>query len=627
MNPLLKMAVLAGIAPTVRLLINRGLDLNGQDGKGMSLLMLAASRGHASVCRALLDAGADPSLKDRQGRDAFNVADESGQGDVVAVLREHQSRAQAFTASKEAETAGAPTLESSNVQQTIGVPVEEELQRPTPPAFAEPAPGVNSSPSPEPVAATAHSSAWVERVVEKALGSGTLRHDESELDDEPFDLSAWHEELEVTAPAGDGGVHRARAMEVKRNFEAHVPVDDAEDWSDIEIDLPDVLSPSKRNYILDSELLQLIRALLAQGLREGHLPRHQIEAQFALDEGDVADEQDSHSRPAFISSLFLTLRSLGVRVDETLLRGEPSLPSDGNSDTDDPTVDTGVEFLRELEDPRNDSVRSYLREIAKIPLLDGSQELALARRIADGGSEAERAKRQLTEANLRLVVSIARRYQNRGLALLDLIQEGNMGLMRAVEKFDTRGYKFSTYATWWIRQAITRAIADQARTIRLPVHMFETVSRMKKAADQLFYDLGREASDQELAKELEVPIERLKEVHGYAQEPLSTDSADDRSDPCDDVAVAVTRELPLPEDLVEVTAMREELDKALATLNPRQCEVLKLRFGLEGGEGLTLEEIGQQYGLTRERIRQIEAKAIRHLQHPSRSRRLQDFFE
>ncbi len=275
--------------------------------------------------------------------------------------------------------------------------------------------------------------------------------------------------------------------------------------------------------------------------------------------------------------------------------------------------------------PIDDPVRMYLKEIGKVPLLTADKELELACRMAAGDAAA---KKQLVEANLRLVVSIAKRYVNRGMFFLDLIQEGNLGLMRAVEKFDyNKGYKFSTYATWWIRQAITRAIADQARTIRIPVHMVETINKVLRVSRQLLQDFGRDATPEEIAQEINMPVEKVREILKIAQEPVSLEmpiGEEEDSHLGDFIADDNT---PAPADAASYTMLREQLLEVLHTLNPREENVLKLRFGLEDGRPRTLEEVGKAFDITRERIRQIEAKALRKLRHPSRSKKLRDYFE
>ena len=271
----------------------------------------------------------------------------------------------------------------------------------------------------------------------------------------------------------------------------------------------------------------------------------------------------------------------------------------------------------------DDPVRMYLREIGKIELLSFDEELELAKRILKGDEEA---KQKLAESNLRLVVSIAKKYVGRGLLFLDLIQEGNMGLIKAVEKFDyTKGYKFSTYATWWIRQAITRAIADQARTIRIPVHMVETINRLIRTSRLLLQRLGREPSPDEIAEEMDLPVEKVMEIQKIAQDPVSLETPIGEEDDSHLGDFIQDEDSPAPQDSASFTLMKEQLDEVMNTLTPREAKVLKLRFGLEDGRARTLEEVGKEFEVTRERIRQIEAKALRKLRHPSRSKKLRDY--
>lgn len=271
----------------------------------------------------------------------------------------------------------------------------------------------------------------------------------------------------------------------------------------------------------------------------------------------------------------------------------------------------------------DDPVRLYLKEIGKIPLLSADEEMEYARRMADGD---EKAKAKLSEANLRLVVSIAKKYVGRGMLFLDLIQEGNLGLIKAVEKFDYRkGYKFSTYATWWIRQAITRAIADQARTIRIPVHMVETINKLIRTSRHLLQQLGREPTIEELAVEMEMPVEKVKEIKKIAQEPVSLETPIGEEEDSHLGDFIQDDDAPSPSELASYTLLKEQLDEIINTLTPREAKVLKLRFGLEDGKSRTLEEVGKEFNVTRERIRQIEAKALRKLRHPSRSKKLKDY--
>ncbi len=296
-----------------------------------------------------------------------------------------------------------------------------------------------------------------------------------------------------------------------------------------------------------------------------------------------------------------------------------------------------IEDLEEVEDVKiedintmnfdgvniDDPVRMYLREIGKIPLLTFEEELQLAKEILEGNEES---KQKLAESNLRLVVSIAKKYVGRGMLFLDLIQEGNMGLIKAVEKFDyKKGYKFSTYATWWIRQAITRAIADQARTIRIPVHMVETINKLIRTSRHLLQQLGREPTPDEIAAEMEIPVEKVMEIQKIAQDPVSLETPIGEEDDSHLGDFIQDEDSPAPQDSAAYTLLKEQLEEVMNTLTPREAKVLKLRFGLEDGRARTLEEVGREFMVTRERIRQIEAKALRKLRHPSRSKKLRDY--
>ncbi len=273
----------------------------------------------------------------------------------------------------------------------------------------------------------------------------------------------------------------------------------------------------------------------------------------------------------------------------------------------------------------DDPVRMYLKEIGKVPLLSADDEIELARRMKVGDADA---KKRLAEANLRLVVSIAKRYVGRGMMFLDLIQEGNLGLIKAVEKFDyTKGFKFSTYATWWIRQAITRAIADQARTIRIPVHMVETINKLIRVQRQLLQELGREPSPEEVAVEMNIPVERVREIQKISQEPVSLETPIGEEEDSHLGDFIQDDNVPVPADAAAFTLLKEQLIDVLGTLTDREQKVLRLRFGLDDGRARTLEEVGKEFNVTRERIRQIEAKALRKLRHPSRSRKLKDYLE
>ena len=304
---------------------------------------------------------------------------------------------------------------------------------------------------------------------------------------------------------------------------------------------------------------------------------------------------------------------------------------------DDFDEEPNVEDLKEVEELKldeitdtsfegisvDDPVRMYLREIGKIPLLTFDEELELAKRILEGDEEA---KQKLAESNLILVVSIAKKYVGRGMLFLDLIQEGNMGLIKAVEKFDyTKGFKFSTYATWWIRQAITRAIADQARTIRIPVHMVETINKLIRTSRNLLQQMGREPTPEEIAKEMEIPVEKVVEIQKIAQDPVSLETPIGEEEDSHLGDFIQDEDSPAPHDAASYTLLKEQLEEVMNTLTPREAKVLKLRFGLEDGKSRTLEEVGKEFNVTRERIRQIEAKALRKLRHPSRSKQLRDY--
>ncbi|MGN7357760.1 RNA polymerase sigma factor RpoD [Paenibacillus sp. SAF-054] len=294
-----------------------------------------------------------------------------------------------------------------------------------------------------------------------------------------------------------------------------------------------------------------------------------------------------------------------------------------NNDSDDFSFDDDLSLPPGIK--INDPVRMYLKEIGRVPLLSADDEVELAKRIENGDEEA---KRRLAEANLRLVVSIAKRYVGRGMLFLDLIQEGNMGLIKAVEKFDhKKGYKFSTYATWWIRQAITRAIADQARTIRIPVHMVETINKLIRVSRQLLQELGREPTPEEIAAEMELSVEKVREIMKIAQEPVSLETPIGEEDDSHLGDFIEDQEALAPADAAAYELLKEQLEDVLDTLTEREENVLRLRFGLDDGRTRTLEEVGKVFGVTRERIRQIEAKALRKLRHPSRSKRLKDFLE
>ena len=363
---------------------------------------------------------------------------------------------------------------------------------------------------------------------------------------------------------------------------------------------------------------QRVEKILKKAKEQGNITLADIASE--LNEADV-DEMDE---------VFDEFQKLGIDI----------LKEDFDEEPD-------IEDLKEVEDLKldqineentfdgisvDDPVRMYLREIGKIPLLTYEQELELAKKILkddendEDNEESENARKQLAESNLRLVVSIAKKYVGRGMLFLDLIQEGNMGLIKAVEKFDyTKGFKFSTYATWWIRQAITRAIADQARTIRIPVHMVETINKLIRTSRHLLQQLGREPSDEELAKEMEMPLEKVIEIKKIAQDPVSLETPIGEEDDSHLGDFIPDEDSPAPHDAASYTLLKEQLEEVMNTLTAREAKVLKLRFGLEDGKARTLEEVGREFKVTRERIRQIEAKALRKLRHPSRSKKLKDY--
>ena len=308
-----------------------------------------------------------------------------------------------------------------------------------------------------------------------------------------------------------------------------------------------------------------------------------------------------------------------VEEEEEIPEEEIDLSDEEEIDVEN--IDLSVPDGVSTEDP----VRMYLKEIGKVSLLTADEEVELAKRMEQGDEEA---KKRLAEANLRLVVSIAKRYVGRGMLFLDLIQEGNLGLIKAVEKFDyTKGYKFSTYATWWIRQAITRAIADQARTIRIPVHMVETINKLIRVSRQLLQELGREPTPDEIAEEMNLPVERVREILKISQEPVSLETPIGEEEDSHLGDFLEDDNVPVPADAAAFTLLKEQLVEVLGTLTDREQKVLRLRFGLDDGRARTLEEVGREFNVTRERIRQIEAKALRKLRHPSRSRKLKDYLD
>lgn len=351
----------------------------------------------------------------------------------------------------------------------------------------------------------------------------------------------------------------------------------------------------------------VVKELLELGKQKGQLNNQDI--LDAIGEIDFDPEQ--------LEKLYDNLEQQGIEIVQDM----------GDIKIDDIDLGEGKDsdFVADGAVTVDDPVKVYLKEIGRVPLLSSEEEIDLAIRIANGDVQA---KQRLSEANLRLVVSIAKRYLGRGMQFLDLIQEGNLGLIKAVDKFDyTKGFKFSTYATWWIRQAITRAIADQARTIRIPVHMVETINKVKKVQSQLLHQNGHEPTPDEIADELDLPVDKVREIMRVAQEPVSLETPIGEEEDSHLGDFIPDDGAPAPADAASHTMLREQLSDVLSTLTPREEKVLRLRFGLEDGRSRTLEEVGKEFNVTRERIRQIEAKALRKLRHPSRSRKLKDYLD
>ncbi len=350
----------------------------------------------------------------------------------------------------------------------------------------------------------------------------------------------------------------------------------------------------------------IARELLERGKKSGVLTFKEI--MDAFEQVDIAAEQ--------IDKVYETLEKAGIEIVADMEKELEEIEM-SQEDVEDLSVPEGINI--------DDHVKMYLKEIGKVPLLDPTEEIELAKRMAEGDQEA---KKRLSEANLRLVVSIAKRYVGRGMLFLDLIQEGNLGLIKAVEKFNyTKGYKFSTYATWWIRQAITRAIADQARTIRIPVHMDEIINKHIRVSRQLLQELGREPTPEEISKELNMSPEKVREIMKIAQEPVSLETPIGEEEDSHLGDFIPDDDAPAPSESASYVLLKEQLLEVLSTLTPREEKVLKLRFGLEDGRARTLEEVGKRFDVTRERIRQIEAKALRKLRHPSRSKKLKDYLD
>ena len=348
----------------------------------------------------------------------------------------------------------------------------------------------------------------------------------------------------------------------------------------------------------------IVKSLIEKGKKSGILTYKEI-----MDEIDHIDLE-----PEQIEKIYEVLESMGIEV-----QGDMNEVS--GVEEEELELDLSIPEGVAIDDP----VRMYLKEIGKVPLLSSEEEIELAKKIEEG---SQYAKKKLAEANLRLVVSIAKRYVCRGMLFLDLIQEGNLGLIKAVEKFDYRkGYKFSTYATWWIRQAITRAIADQARTIRIPVHMVETINKLIRVQRQLLQELGRDPFPEEISKVMDLPVEKVREIQKIAQEPVSLETPIGEEEDSHLGDFIPDDDAPAPAEAAAFTMLKEQLINVLDTLTPREEKVLRLRFGLDDGRARTLEEVGKEFNVTRERIRQIEAKALRKLRHPSRSKKLKDYLD
>ncbi len=461
-----------------------------------------------------------------------------------------------------------------------------------------------------------------------------------ELDDPFAEVSADEDLDDFNGPDAEDLAEVGTDDELDENLalEGERGGDDSEESS------PGEISENDPDYL--RSMMSHIRGLIVQGRKNGYVTHKDIEKYIPAD----------YWSSEILDNVFINLTELGIQVldDSTQVTSKdsnsakskrpsksrakisdagesPDVSGDDDSASDfassggDEAPGYGEELGRMEDVPLSDPVRMYLREIGKVPLLSGEKERELAIRVEAGDAEA---KQQIIDANLRLVVSIAKKYIGRGMLFLDLIQEGNLGLIRAVEKFDYRkGFKFSTYATWWIRQAITRAIADQARTIRIPVHMVETINKMVRISRQLVQKLGREPSDEEIAREMEIESGRVEEIRRIAQLPVSLETPIGEEEDSQLGDFIEDRNMPSPEDAAAGNLLHEQIEEMLDALSDREREVLRYRFGLEDGRSYTLEEVGRRFGVTRERIRQIEAKALRKLRHPSRSKKLRDFLE
>ena len=398
-----------------------------------------------------------------------------------------------------------------------------------------------------------------------------------------------------------------------KNVKAEIPTQDdkSEELVDEkqEQEESDIVSEESKKEDIDQKTQEKLDSIIKKAKEKGKITY-----------GELATELDD-ANPSEMEKVFDAMEKIGVDLLNDDFEDEPSeedLAEVENLNIEEAFDDTNFEGIS-LDDP----VRMYLREIGRIPLLSYDKETELAQKVLEGDEEA---KKELAEANLRLVVSIAKKYVGRGMLFLDLIQEGNMGLIKAVEKFDyTKGFKFSTYATWWIRQSITRAIADQARTIRIPVHMVETINKLIRTSRHLLQQIGREPTPEELAKELDMSVEKVTEIQKIAQDPVSLETPIGEEDDSHLGDFIQDDDSPAPQDVAAYTLLREQLEEVMNTLTPREAKVLRLRFGLDDGKARTLEEVGKEFDVTRERIRQIEAKALRKLRHPSRSKKLKDY--
>ena len=374
------------------------------------------------------------------------------------------------------------------------------------------------------------------------------------------------------------------------------------------------LSEEEQARIIQEKFMEKCRGILAIARKKKNVLDYKEIMDYFQDTDFEADKMEKVFE-------FLEGCNIDVKMNDDDGDVEDDIILSDEDDIDIEKIDLSVPDGIGLEDP----VRMYLKEIGKVPLLSAEEEIEYAQRMEEGDEEA---KKRLAEANLRLVVSIAKRYVGRGMQFLDLIQEGNLGLIKAVEKFDYRkGYKFSTYATWWIRQAITRAIADQARTIRIPVHMVETINKLVRVSRQLLQELGREPSPEEIAVAMDIPVERVREIQKISQEPVSLETPIGEEEDSHLGDFIQDDNVPVPAEAAASTLLKEQLVEVLGTLTEREQKVLRLRFGMDDGRARTLEEVGKEFNVTRERIRQIEAKALRKLRHPSRSRKLKDYLD